>query len=116
MNINLEQTVLRNLLTNEPYMRKVLPFVKPEYFEGVYRLLYKEVGKYVAKYNKLPRLEEFKIELDNSDKFNDEMYRHAMEVMPNIFSKEDVNEQCSSKQIIFSSTTTCIIKPLRFYF
>jgi replicative DNA helicase len=93
MNINLEQTVLRNLLTNEPYMRKVLPFVKPEYFEGVYRLLYKEVGKYVAKYNKLPRLEEFKIELDNSDKFNDEMYRHAMEVMPNIFTKEDVNEQ-----------------------
>ena len=93
MNINLEQTVLRNLLTNEPYMRKVLPFVKPEYFEGVYRLLYKEVGKYVAKYNKLPRLEEFKIELDNSDRFNDEMYRHAMEVMPNIFTKEDVNEQ-----------------------
>jgi replicative DNA helicase len=93
MNINLEQTILRNLLTNEPYMRKVLPFVKPDYFEGVYRLLYKEVGKYVAKYNKLPRFEEFKIELDASDKFNDEQFRHAMEIIPNIFNKEDVNDQ-----------------------
>ena len=93
MNINLEQTILRNLLTNEPYMRKVLPFVKPDYFEGVYRLLYKEIGKYVAKYNKLPRFEEFKIELDASDRFNDEQHRHAMEIIPNIFSKEDVNDQ-----------------------
>ena len=32
MNINLEQTILRNLLTNEPFTRKVLPFVAPEYF------------------------------------------------------------------------------------
>lgn len=93
MNINLEQTVLRNLLTNESYMRKVLPFIKPEYFDGVYRLLYKEIGKYVAKYNRLPGIEEFKIELDNNGKLTDEQYRHALEVMPNIFSKEEVNEQ-----------------------
>ena len=33
-------------------MRKVLPFIKPEYFEGPYRILFKEAGKYVAKYNK----------------------------------------------------------------
>jgi len=59
----------------------------------VYRLLYKEIGKYVAKYNKLPRFEEFKIELDASDRFNDEQHRHAMEIIPNIFSKEDVNDQ-----------------------
>ena len=38
-------------------MRKVLPFIKPEYFEGPYRILFKEAGKYVAKYNKLPTAE-----------------------------------------------------------
>lgn len=92
-NINLEQTILRNILTNESYMRKILPFVQPEYFEGVYRLLFKEVGKYVAKYNHLPTLESFKIELDQSDKFNEETYSHAIEVIGNIFHKEDVNEQ-----------------------
>jgi predicted component of type VI protein secretion system len=71
MNHNIEQTILRNVLTNEPYMRKVLPFLKPDYFEGVYKLLFKQVGLFVAKYNKLPTVESFKIEIDQSDKFND---------------------------------------------
>lgn len=91
--INLEQTILKNILTNEQYMRKVLPFVKPEYFEGVYRILFKEVGRFVGKYNKLPTLEAFKIDIDGSDKFNAETYTHALEILPNIFSKEDVNSQ-----------------------
>ena len=36
-NTNIEQVVLKNILTNEAYMRKVLPFIKAEYFEGIYR-------------------------------------------------------------------------------
>ena len=74
-------------------MRKVLPFVKPEYFEGVYRILFKEVGRFVGKYNKLPTLEAFKIDLDGSDKFNTETYTHALEILPNIFTKEEIDSQ-----------------------
>ena len=92
MNINIEQTILRSILTDDRYMRKVLPFVKPDYFEGVYRQLYKEIGKFVAKYNKLPTLEAFKIELDQSG-MTDEHYRHAVEIIPNIFNKEAVDDQ-----------------------
>ena len=91
--INLEQTILKNILTNEQYMRKVLPFVKPEYFEGVYRILFKEVGRFVGKYNKLPTLEAFKIDLDGSDKLNTETYTHALEILPNIFTKEEIDSQ-----------------------
>ena len=93
MNYNIEQTVLKNILTNEPYMRKVLPFIKPEYFQGIYKQLFKEVGKFVAKYNKLPTLEAFIIEIDNSDRFNPEQYQHAAEVIPNIFIQETVDDQ-----------------------
>jgi replicative DNA helicase len=93
LNYNVEQTILRSLLTDEQYMRKVLPFVKPEYFEGVYRQLYKEVGKFVAKYNKLPTAEAFKIELDQSSHFTDEQYRHAIEIVPHIFLKEEVDDK-----------------------
>jgi len=74
-------------------MRKVLPFVKPEYFEGVYRQLYKEVGKYVAKYNRLPSAETFKIEIDQADTFSDEQYRHAIEIMPEIFKAEQTDNE-----------------------
>ena len=92
-NINIEQTILRNLLTNEKYTRKVLPFVQPDYFEGVYQQLFKEIAKYVAKYNKLPSQESFKIELDQSDKFNDEQYRHAVEIIPSIFDNEKIDDK-----------------------
>ena len=92
MNINLEQTILRNVLVNEEFMRKVLPFIKPEYFEGVYKSLFVELGKYVSKYNRLPTLESFKIGIDDGD-FNEEQYRHAIEILPEIFKVEKIDQQ-----------------------
>jgi len=89
-NINIEQTILRNLLTNDPYARKVLPFIDPIYFEGTYRTLFREVAKFVAKFNTLPTVETFKIQLDEAE-MNDEQYRHAVEVLPNLFTKEESN-------------------------
>jgi len=89
---NLEQTILRNILTNEKYMRKVLPFVKPEYFEGIYRTLFKEAGKFVAKYNRLPTSEAFKIELDQTDRLTGEQYTMAVDILPHIFSDEKIDE------------------------
>ena len=74
-------------------MRKVLPFIKNEYFEGVYRQLFKQVGLYVQKYNKLPTQESFKIELDDADNFNDEQYRHAVEILPEIFKTEKIDDE-----------------------
>ena len=75
---------------NDKFMRKVLPFVKNEYFEGVYRQLFKEVGKFVSKYNRLPTQESFKVELDDSE-FSDEHYRHAVEILPEIFKTEEID-------------------------
>lgn len=91
MEINLEQTILRNLLTNDQYARKVAAFLTPEYFEGVYKGLFKEFTKFIAKYNKLPTMESFKIEIDEGNRLNDEQYRHAVEILPNIFTSEPEN-------------------------
>ena len=93
MPTNLEQTILRNLLTDEKYMRKVLPFIKPDYFEGIYRILFREAGKFVAKYNKLPNAESFKIELDQSDKLSDEQYNMAMDIVPQLFTGDTVDDK-----------------------
>ena len=93
MQTNLEQTILRNILTDENYMRKVLPFIKPDYFEGIYRILFKEAGKFVGKYNKLPTSETFKIELDQADRLNGENYTVAVDLLPQLFSAEKIDEQ-----------------------
>ena len=93
MPTNLEQTILRNLLTDEEYMRKVLPFIKPDYFQGIYKVLFREAGKFVGKYNKLPTAESFKIELDQSEKLNDEQYNMAMDIVPQLFTSEKVDDK-----------------------
>lgn len=92
INANIEQTIIRNLLTNMDYVRKVVPFIKPEYFEGVYQKLFDEVLKFSGRYNKLPTPEAFKIELDNAEGFTDEQYRHAVEILPELFKAELVDE------------------------
>ena len=90
MQANIEQTILRNLLTDEKYMRKVLPFIKPDYFQGVYKTLFKEAGKYVAKYNKLPSSETMAIQLGDAQ-MSEEQFGMAMDVVPHLFSKEKID-------------------------
>ena len=89
---NIEQTILRNLLTNEGYTRKVIPFIQKEYFEGVYQKLFEQVLSYTAKYNKLPTSEALQIEIYDKSNFTDEQYRHVVEIMPRLFDEEPVDE------------------------
>ena len=93
MQTNIEQTILRNLLTDEKYMRKVLPFIKPDYFQGVYKTLFKEAGKYVAKYNKLPTTETLTIELQDATNLSDEQFTMAMEIIQLLFTGEKIDEK-----------------------
>ena len=89
MNPELPLTILRNLLTNEPYMRRVIPFIKKEYFEGVYNSMFSQVCEFVEKYKKQPTLESLKIEIDDSKYFdNEEHYQTAMEMLPSLFDRE----------------------------
>ena len=92
MQANIEQTILRNLLTDEKYMRKVLPFIKPDYFQGIYKTLFKEAGKYVAKYNKLPTTETLIIELQEVSSWSDEQYQMAMDIVPQLFTCEVIDQ------------------------
>ena len=89
MTPNIEQTILRNLLHDEQYMRNVIPFIKPDYFQGVYKTLFKEVGKYIGKYNKLPTQETLVIELET---LNEEQYNMSMDIVPHLFTNEPIDE------------------------
>ena len=93
MKTDLEQVILRNILTNERYMRKVIPFIKKEYFEGTYKLLFSEVVRFVQKYNRLPTQETLTVEIQESDRFNENTYTEAIDILPRVFERNDENEQ-----------------------
>ena len=59
-------TILKNLLHDEVYARKVLPFVQSEYFdERTDRILFEEIGSYIRAYDGLPTKEVLYIETEN---------------------------------------------------
>ena len=82
---NIEQLILRNVITDDAFMRKVLPFIQPEYFQGVYNQLFKEVAKFASKYNKMPTQEAFRIEIEANNRLSDDQYVAACEILPTIF-------------------------------
>ena len=56
--MRLEQTILRNLIHNEDYLRKVIPFLKPEYFsDSVERTIFNEITSFTETYNNPPTTE-----------------------------------------------------------
>ena len=51
----LEQIILKNLIYNEEYTRKVLPFIRADYFsDNTEQIVFKEVFEFVNKYKNLP--------------------------------------------------------------
>ena len=72
----IETTILKNLIYNDEYARKVVPFIKTDYFlDNSEKIIFENVIDFIKKYNKCPTLETIEISLQNSNltegQFND---------------------------------------------
>jgi len=88
----LSRTILRSLLTNESYLRKVIPFLKPNYFEGPPKVIFKQIGAFVDKHNALPTMEAFRIDLEQDERMSDDMFTEISAMLPEIFSPVDIDD------------------------
>ena len=62
----IETTILRNLIYNEEYSRKVIPFIEPDYFEQKSeKVVFEEITKFIVKYGSAITIEALNIETDN---------------------------------------------------
>jgi len=67
-----EILILRNLLYNEEYLRKVIPFIKAEYFEDTnQKIVFEEILKFVQEYNQPSTKEVLCIEVEKRSDIND---------------------------------------------
>lgn len=72
MNERIELVAFRNLMNNEEFVRRVLPFLKEEYFsDNAEKTLFREINEFVAKYNNRPSVEAIKVEINQLEKVSE---------------------------------------------
>ena len=78
METRLEQTILKNLIQNESFTRKVIPFLRSEYFtDSSEQLVFKLASEYFDKYTKNPTAEALLINLDNITSVNEKVVQES---------------------------------------
>ena len=103
--MQIETTILGNLLQNEEYTRKVLPFLKNDYFtSNAEKTIHETIGDFVTKYNSLPTKEALSIELQEV-KINEEEFKETMELLDDI--SKDTEEYADLGWLLDSTEKFC---------
>ena len=84
-----EHLILKNLITDEDYARRTLPYLKSQYFQDVNeRIVYEEIDNFITKFNTLPSREALTIELDNRSNINDNQFAEIAKYVSNLKSED----------------------------
>ena len=95
-----ETTIIRSLAFNEEYSRKVLPFIRTEYFtDYTEKVVFEEVCKFIFKYNKLPTREVIGVEIENRTDLNENTYKEVTEYVSKLDDSHlDVKWLCDTTE------------------
>ncbi len=78
----IEFLILRNLLNNEDYVRKVIPFIKSEYFEDYnQKIVFEEILNFVSEYNQLATKEVLCIEVEKRTDINEQSFKEISQLI-----------------------------------
>ena len=88
--MKLEQTILKNLIYKEEYLRKVLPFLKPEYFtDRTERTLFTEIESFTVKYNSPASIEALSISIKEKNNLNADDIKKCESYLQEIVANKD---------------------------
>ena len=81
----IETTILRNLVFNEEYSRKVIPFIQPDYFEQrTEKIIFQEITQFIVKYGAAITTEALAIELENRIDLSETEVKESREITSNL--------------------------------
>ena len=94
-----ENLVIKNLLLDEEYVRKAMPFIKAEYFSDLLeKNLYNVINKYFTDYSALPTKEALEIEVGQLGNISDEQHRQTIQYI------RDIDDEKSEYDWILDTT------------
>jgi replicative DNA helicase len=78
----IETTILRNLVYNEDYSRKVIPFIQPDYFENrVEKVIFQETVEFIVKYGSAVTIESLTIEIENRNDLSEDEIKEVRKII-----------------------------------
>ena len=87
----IETTILRNLIFTEEYYRKVVPFLKADYFQEYHeKIIFEEIADFASKYDKVPTQEVLAINIQNRNDLTDDAFQDSLSTVSS-FSNEWVD-------------------------
>lgn len=88
--MSLEKVIFNNLINNEDYGRKVIPFLKKEYFQArVDQVIFELIDNYVSSYNAFPTKEVMTIDLSNYVGISDDQFTECKAAIDEIPTQSD---------------------------
>ena len=85
----IESTIIKNLVSDDTYVRKVIPYIKPEYFnEYSDKILFDIINNFVVTYGQTPTKEVLSIEVDNRKDLNEDSYKQLQVKIDDIDNTE----------------------------
>jgi replicative DNA helicase len=86
----LEQTIIKNLIYNEEYVRKVLPFIRPDYFsDNAEKIVFKEIFEFINQYKNPPTHEALVINFTEKKNLTEPQVQEAIELLNKVHSDKD---------------------------
>ena len=90
--MELQTHILNQLINNEEFCRRVIPYIKKDYFEGTHKIVFDMITKFVAKHNKLPTSQVLALELEKQSAHPDTLTQ-ASTLINEISQKSDVDTE-----------------------
>lgn len=80
MNLKIEKVILQNLANDDEFMRKVIPFLKRDYFlDNNEKIIYDKISKFIDEYNAIPNKDALVIAVQNDKTLNEDQYKEVVE-------------------------------------
>jgi len=82
MNTKIEKVILQNLANDDVFMRKVVPFLKRDYFiENTEKIVYEKIKSFIDEYNVIPTKDALIIAAQNDKTLNEDQYKEVVELI-----------------------------------
>ena len=101
-NSRLETTILNNLIHNEDYARRVIPFLQADYFQDfTEKSIFQAVYEYVDKYKSVPDIEALTIDIQKIQQLESKSIEEKINI-DKMLDTENPDDPCSKQNIEMS--------------